>query len=214
MIIAVDGPAASGKGTIARALARQYGLPHLDTGKLYRATALAVRLAGHSPDDAAAATEAARHLDPELLDDPDLMSAENAQGASIVSAHPSVRAALLETQRAFAAQPGGAVLDGRDIGTVIAPDAIAKLFVTASPQVRADRRHRELAAKGDPCDFATVLADIQARDARDSGRSTAPLVRAADAALLDTSELAIDAAVQRAIALVEQAISRDGQQQV
>ena len=214
MIIAVDGPAASGKGTIARALARHYGLPHLDTGKLYRATGLAVRLAGHDPHDAAAATEAARHLDPALLDDPDLMSGENAQNASIVSAHPPVRAALLETQRAFAGQPGGAVLDGRDIGTVIAPHATAKLFVTASPECRADRRHRELAGKGDSADFAAVLADILARDARDSGRSTAPLRRADDAALLDTTELSIDAAVERAIALVEAAIVRGGQQQV
>ncbi len=214
MIIAVDGPAASGKGTIARALARHYGLPHLDTGKLYRATGLAVRMAGQDPDDAAAATAAARALDPALLDDPDLMSGENAHNASIVSAHPSVRAALLETQRAFAAQPGGAVLDGRDIGTVISPQATAKLFVTATPQVRAERRHRELAAKGDPADFASVLADIAARDARDSGRAVAPLKRAADAALLDTSELSIDAAVQRAIALVEAAISQGGQKQV
>jgi len=214
MIIAVDGPAASGKGTIARALARHYGLPHLDTGKLYRATGLAVRLAGDDPNDMAAATAAARSLDPALLDDPELMSGENAQNASIVSAHPSVRAALLETQRAFAAQPGGAVLDGRDIGTVIAPYAIAKLFVTARPEVRAERRHRELAAKGDPSDFSSVLADIAARDARDSGRMAAPLKRADDAALLDTSELSIDAAVQRAIALVEAAILRGGQQQV
>ena len=214
MIIAVDGPAASGKGTIARALARHYGLPHLDTGKLYRATGLAVRMAGGDPNDVAAATAAARGLDPALLDDPDLMSGENAQNASIVSAHPSVRAALLETQRAFAAQPGGAVLDGRDIGTDIAPHASAKLFVTATPEVRAERRHRELAAKGDPADFASVLADIEARDARDSGRSAAPLRRADDAALLDTSELSIDAAVQRAIALVEAAILQGGQQQV
>lgn len=214
MIIAVDGPAASGKGTIARALARHFGLPHLDTGKLYRATGLAVRLAGHDPGDVDAATEAARHLDPALLDDPDLMSGENARNASIVSAHPPVRAALLETQRAFAGQPGGAVLDGRDIGTVIAPHAAAKLFVTASPEARAQRRHRELAAKGDPASFADVLADIAARDARDSGRSTAPLRRADDAALLDTTELGIDAAVQRAIALVEMAIAWGGQQQV
>ncbi len=218
IIIAVDGPAASGKGTIARALASRYGLPHLDTGKLYRATGLAVRLSGGDPGDVAAATHAALHLDPELLDDPDLMSSDNAQGASIVSAHPPVRAALLERQRVFAGQPGGAVLDGRDIGTVIAPHATAKLFVTATPLVRAQRRHRELAAKGDSRDLAAVLADIEARDARDSGRSTAPLRQADDAALLDTSELGIDAAVQRAIALVEQAIAQahslDGQQQV
>ena len=214
LIIAVDGPAASGKGTIARALARRYGLPHLDTGKLYRATGLAVRFAGGDPGDGAAATYAALHLDPELLDDPDLMSSENAQAASIVSAHPGVRAALLERQRAFAAQPGGAVLDGRDIGTVIAPNAHAKLFVTAHPQVRARRRHLELVAKGDDRVFAAVLADIEARDARDAGRTAAPLKRAADAALLDTSELAIAAAVQQAILLVESAVSLGGQQQV
>jgi cytidylate kinase len=214
LVIAVDGPAASGKGTIARALARRYGLPHLDTGKLYRATGLAVRIAGASPDDAMAAARAAAHLDPALLDDPELMSSENAQAASIVSAHPAVRAALLAVQRAFAAQPGGAVLDGRDIGTVIAPDASAKLFVTATPLVRAERRHAELTRTGDNRDLATVLADIAARDARDSGRATAPLLRAADAALLDTTELGIDDAVQRAISLVETAIARGGQQQV
>ena len=216
LIIAVDGPAASGKGTIAKALARHYGLPHLDTGKLYRATGLAVRLAGGDPRDAEAAANAARHLDPELLDDPDLMSGENAEAASIVSAHPAVRAALLETQRAFAGQPGGAVLDGRDIGTVIAPHAIAKLFVTASAAVRAGRRHRELVGKYGAAapDYETVIADIAARDARDSGRSSAPLRQADDAALLDTSELAIAAAVQQAIALVEAAILRGGQQQV
>lgn len=214
LVIAVDGPAASGKGTIARALARHFGLPHLDTGKLYRATALAVRLSGGDPGDSAAAAAAAESLDPGLLDDPDLMSAENAQGASIVSAHPQVRAALLAVQRAFAAQPGGAVLDGRDIGTVIAPDCPAKLFVTATPGVRAERRHRELLANGHAADLATVLADIEARDARDSSRSAAPLRRADDAALLDTSELAIAAAVQRAIDLVEDAISPGSQQQV
>ena len=214
LIIAVDGPAASGKGTIARALARRYGLPHLDTGKLYRATGLAVRLAGHAPEDAQAATRAALRLDPDLLDDPDLMSSDNAQAASIVSAHAAVRAALLAIQRAFAKQPGGAVLDGRDIGTVIAPNALAKLFVTAAPLVRAERRHAELARSGDPRDIAAVLADIEARDARDSGRSSAPLVMAADAALLDTTELAIDAAVQHAIAIVESAIAVDGQQKV
>ncbi len=210
MIIAVDGPAASGKGTIARALACRYGLPHLDTGKLYRATGLAVRLSGKHPNDDVAAALAARNLDPALLDDPDLMSSANAEAASIVSAHPAVRAALLERQRAFAAQPGGAVLDGRDIGTVIAPHADAKLFVTAAPHVRAERRHAELARAGDSRDFATVLADIEARDMRDSDRAVAPLRRAADAALLDTSDLGIEAAVRLAIALVEAAISRDG----
>jgi CMP/dCMP kinase len=214
LIIAVDGPAASGKGTIARALAARYGLPHLDTGKLYRATGLAVRLAGGAPEDAALAAAAARQLDPELLDDPELMSSENAQAASIVSAHPAVRAALLAVQRAFAGQPGGAVLDGRDIGTVIAPDASAKLFVTATPLVRAQRRHAELAKSGDSRDLAAVLGDIEARDARDSQRSAAPLLRAADAALLDTTELAIAAAIAEAIALVEAAITPGDQQKV
>ena len=214
LIIAVDGPAASGKGTIARALAHRYGLPHLDTGKLYRATGLAVRLAGGRPEDAEIAAMAARGLDPALLDDPLLMSSENAQAASIVSAHPAVRAALLDVQRAFAGQAGGAVLDGRDIGSVIAPCAPAKLFVTATPLVRAQRRHAELVRSGDSRDLATVLADIEARDARDSNRASAPLVRSPDAALLDTTEMAIAAAVARAIALVETAISGGGQQRV
>jgi cytidylate kinase len=210
MIIAVDGPAASGKGTIARALAREYGLPHLDTGKLYRAVGLAVRRAGGDPADAAFAEARALDLDAALLDEPDLMSSANAESASIVSAHPGVRAVLLDRQRAFAGQPGGAVLDGRDIGTVIAPHAHAKLFVTASPEVRARRRHAELLRSGDTRDFVTVLADIAARDARDSNRAAAPLHRADDAALLDTTELAIDAAVQRAIALVSAATARTG----
>jgi len=214
MIRAVDGPAARGKGTIPRALARHYGLPHLDTGKLYRAAGLALRLAGGDPHDAAAATAAAMALDPALLDDPELTSGTNAVHASIVSAHPGVRAALFDRQRAFAGQPGGAVLDGRDIGTVIAPHATAKLFVTASAAERARRRQRELAAHGDERDFTLVLADILARDARDSGRSAAPLLQAADAALLDTTQLAIATAVQQAIALVECARLRDGQQQV
>jgi cytidylate kinase len=214
LVIAVDGPAASGKGTIAKALARHYNLPFMDTGKLYRACGLAVRLGGHDPYDADAAADAARHIDTTLLDDPDLMSSLNSDYASIVSSHPSVRAALFETQRAFAGQPGGAVLDGRDIGTVIAPDATAKLFVTASPEVRALRRHTELAGRGGDQTLDDVMADIAARDARDSGRSAAPLKRAEDAALLDTTELGIDAAVQRAIALVEIAVAQGGPQQV
>ncbi len=208
LIIAVDGPAASGKGTIARALARHYGLPHLDTGKLYRATGLATLRAGHSPHDEAAATAVAQGLDPALLEDPALLSDAAATAASIVSAHPAVRAALLARQHAFARQPGGAVLDGRDIGTVICPQAPAKLFVTARPEVRARRRHAELAPARS---YEEVLADIAARDARDSARSTAPLVRAPDAALLDTSDLAIDAAVGQAILLVEDALARNGQ---
>lgn len=210
LVIAVDGPAASGKGTIAKALAAHFALPFMDTGKLYRACGLAVRLAGHDPFDAQAAAHAARTIHPALLDDPDLMSALNSDYASIVSSHPSVREALFETQRAFAQRPEGAVLDGRDIGTVIAPDASAKLFVTASPEVRAARRHAELAGRGGDQTLADVLADIAARDARDSGRSTAPLLQAPDAALLDTSDLGIDAAVGQAIRLVEEALARNG----
>jgi cytidylate kinase len=183
----------------------------MDTGKLYRACGLAVRLAGHDPYDAEAAAAAARGIDQALLDDPDLMSSLNSDYASIVSSHPAVRSALLETQQAFARQPGGAVLDGRDIGTVIAPGAPAKLFVTARPEVRAARRHAELAGRGGTQTLADVLADIQARDARDSGRTAAPLVRAGDAALLDTSDLDIDAAVGQAIRLVEEALARSGQ---
>mgnify|MGYP001004311041 CR=1 FL=1 len=198
-----DGPAASGKGTIARALGRHFGLPHLDSGKLYRAVALAMLRAGRDPGDAAAATAAAQALDTTLLDAPELTLDTTAFAASIVSAHPGVRAALVARQRAFADKPGGAVIDGRDIGTVIAPHATAKLFVTASPQVRAARRHAELAGRGEAVALETVLAEILARDARDSNRAVSPLVQAADAALLDTSEMSIDAAVERAVALVK-----------
>ncbi len=202
MIIAVDGPAASGKGTIAKALARHYGLPHLDTGLLYRAVALTVQRMELDPAKEADAV-AACDFDDALLADPALRTDEIGQLASIVSAHPLVRAALLHRQKRFARQPGGAVLDGRDIGTVIAPDADAKLFVKATPQIRAQRRHKELQGHGSTVSFDKVLTDIRGRDARDSGRSTAPLVMAGDAALLDTSFLSIDASVQKAIALVE-----------
>lgn len=202
MIIAVDGPAASGKGTIARALAAHFGLPHLDTGLLYRAVGLSVLRHGGDPSHELDALRACDFSDA-MLADPDIRSEAASRAASVVSAHPAVRRALLERQHAFALQPGGAVLDGRDIGTVIAPGADAKLFVTATAQVRARRRHAELTAAGQHVDFAHVLADIEARDARDSGRAAAPLTRADDAALLDTSDLAIDNAVQQAIALVE-----------
>ncbi|MDP1028653.1 (d)CMP kinase [Sphingomonas sp. KR1UV-12] len=202
MIIAVDGPAASGKGTIARALARHYGLPHLDTGLLYRAVALTVERLGLDPSREADAV-AACDFDERVLADPLLRSDAVGQRASIVSAHPLVRASLLQRQRRFAAQPGGAVLDGRDIGTVIAPDATAKLFVKAAAQVRARRRHAELQATGSSIGLDQVLADIRARDARDEGRAAAPLVQAADAAPLDTSNLSIEASVQRAIEMVE-----------
>ncbi len=202
MIIAVDGPAASGKGTIARALARHYGLPHLDTGLLYRAVAATVLRAGLDPasaDDAVASCG----FEDALLDDPWLRTDEVGKIASVVSAYPPVRAALLDRQRRFAQQPGGAVLDGRDIGTVIAPDADVKLFVKATPTIRAQRRHLELRKQGANNSLDKVLADIRARDERDSHRSEAPMRQAEDAVVLDTSFLAIDAAVQRAIALVE-----------
>ncbi|WP_394663812.1 (d)CMP kinase [uncultured Sphingomonas sp.] len=202
MIIAVDGPAASGKGTIARALARHYGLPHLDTGLLYRAVAATVRQMHLDPTREADAV-AACSFDDSLLADPTLRDDETGKLASVVSAHPLVRAALLQRQKRFANQPGGAILDGRDIGTVIAPDADAKLFVKASPQVRARRRHTELVKNGTDVSFEQVLADIRARDERDSGRATAPLTQAADAAALDTSSLTIDAAVARAIQFVD-----------
>lgn len=198
MIIAVDGPAASGKGTIARALAAHYGVHHLDTGLLYRAVGVMVAREGGNPDDPADALAACDFPD-DLLADMELRSEEAGPLASRVSRHPGVRAALLERQRAFARQPGGAVLDGRDIGTVIAPDADAKLFVTASVDVRARRRHAELAATS----LESIAAEIAARDKRDSERADAPLRQADDADLLDTSDLSIGAAVQRAIALVD-----------
>jgi cytidylate kinase len=198
MIIAVDGPAASGKGTIARALAAHYGLPHLDTGLLYRAVGVSVARQGGNPDDPDDALAACDFPD-DLLADPELRSEEAGPLASRASRHPGVRAALLERQRAFAAQPGGAVLDGRDIGTVIAPEADAKLFVTARVAVRARRRHAELAAES----LESIAAEIAARDKRDMERADAPLKQAEDADLLDTSDLSIGAAVQRAIALVE-----------
>lgn len=202
MIIAVDGPAASGKGTIARALARHYGLPHLDTGLLYRAVALTVLRNELDPAIEADAVASCDFPD-SLLDDPELRTDEIGKAASVVSAHPLVRASLLQRQRRFAQQPGGAVLDGRDIGTVIAPDADAKLFVKATPMIRARRRHDELRARGSTLTYDRVLADIRARDQRDASRATAPMTQAADAVLLDTSFLSIDAAVQRAIALIE-----------
>ena len=202
MIIAVDGPAASGKGTIARALARHYGLPHLDTGLLYRAVALTVLREELDPEKEADAVAACDFPDA-LLADPQLRTDEIGRLASIVSAHPLVRAALLHRQRRFAQQPGGAVLDGRDIGTVIAPDAEVKLFVRATPTIRAQRRHAELRKAGATVSIERVLADIRARDQRDSSRDTAPLVQADDAVTIDTSFLSIDAAVQKAVDVVE-----------
>ena len=202
MIIAVDGPAASGKGTIARALARHYQLPHLDTGLLYRAVAATVLREEMNPEKEADAV-AATGFDDLLLADEWLRTDEVGKVASVVSAHPLVRAALLQRQKRFAQQSGGAVLDGRDIGTVIAPDADAKLFVKATPTIRAQRRHAELRRNGIMASLDKVLADIRARDERDSKRAEAPLIAAPDAAVLDTSFLSIEAAVEKAIQLVE-----------
>ena len=206
ILIAVDGPAASGKGTIARALAAHFGLPHMDTGMLYRAVALNLWRWGGDP---ASEFEALRACDVASVDpaDPELRSEAVSSIASRISAYPSVRAALLERQKEFAGQPGGAVLDGRDIGTVIAPDASAKLFVTASAEVRSQRRVRELHERGMPAHYEDVLIDIKARDARDSGRNSAPLRQADDADRLDTSEMTVDEAVAEAIRLVEQRLS-------
>lgn len=202
MIIAVDGPAASGKGTIAKALARHYGLPCLDTGLLYRAVGLSVLKRGGDPDIKADALAACDFGD-EILADPALRSEAVGSLASRVSVHQAVRDALIARQRDFATQPGGAILDGRDIGTVIAPDADAKMFVTASVHVRAERRYKDSLAQGGQPDMDSLIADIQARDTRDMSRDHAPLKIADGADLLDTSDLTIDAAVQRAIALVD-----------
>jgi cytidylate kinase len=203
-VIAVDGPAASGKGTVAGALARAFGLPYLDTGLLYRAVGRHA-LSTDPPFDEAEAIRFAKICAPEQLDDPRLRTAEAGEAASRVAAMPGVRAALLGNQRAFAAQAGGAVLDGRDIGTVIAPDAGAKLFVTADPEIRAERRWRQLAAQGESLPFSAVLEDIRRRDERDSVRSAAPLARASDAVLLDTSKLTISEAADAARRIVEAA---------
>ncbi len=201
MIIAVDGPTASGKGTIARALAAHFGLPHLDTGLLYRAVGRQVALNGGDPDDVGDAYAACTFAD-SLLDDPELRSEEAGGLASRVSVHPAVRRALYERQRAFATQPGGAVLDGRDIGTVIAPEAEAKLFVTASVPARAQRRFSEMQASGRQFALAEIAADLKLRDRRDSTRKDAPLRAAEDAILLDTSALNRAEAIAEAIRLV------------
>ena len=203
MIIAVDGPTASGKGTIAKALAAHFGLPVLDTGLLYRAVGYQTQLNHGDPDNAADAL-AACEFPASLLDDPALRFESTGSLASRASVHPQVRAALFQRQVDFANQPGGAVLDGRDIGTVIAPHADAKLFVTASPEERARRRHAEMVARGVDVSFDAVLADVHARDARDTGRADAPLLRAADAMLLDNSDMDRDAAIAAAIAFVEE----------
>ena len=202
IVIAVDGPAASGKGTIARALAEHFKLPHMDTGALYRAVALNLWRWGGDPSSEFEAVRACEDIGSNWQD-PELRSEPVSKIASRISAYPAVREALLERQRSFAAQPGGAVLDGRDIGTVIAPGASAKLYVTASTEVRAQRRVRELLERGMPAHFDEVLCDLQDRDKRDMNRKAAPLVQAPDADLLDTSDLTIEEAVAMAIQKVE-----------
>jgi cytidylate kinase len=203
MIVAVDGPAASGKGTVARALARHFGLPHMDTGLLYRAVAFNLLQWHGDPESEFAAARACDFAQVDF-DDPELKTEAVGGVASRISAYPMVRAALVERQRAFARQEGGAVLDGRDIGTVIAPDADVKLFVTAAPEIRARRRFDELVRMGRQAHYEDVLADIRARDERDSRRAAAPLVQAPDAVLLDTSDMDAGAAVAAAIAKAEE----------
>ena len=207
-VIAVDGPAASGKGTVSAMLGRLYKYPVLDTGLLYRAVGVAVRIAGGDLDDAAQAAAAAAALNLEHLEDPALRTREAGECASRVAVHGAVRQALLDFQRRFAAREPGAVLDGRDIGTVIAPDAPAKLFVTASAEVRAERRWLQLQVQDPDITYEDVLADIRRRDERDSGRAAAPLVKADDAVLLDTSEMTIDQAADAARRIVEAARGR------
>jgi cytidylate kinase len=208
VIIAIDGPAASGKGTIGKRLAAHYGLRHLDTGLLYRAVAKSVIDGGQTPDNVDAAVAAAKALDPSRFDEAALKGPAVGEAASFVSAIPQVRAALVKLQRDFVATPPGAVLDGRDIGTVICPDADVKIFVTAQPEVRARRRATEYRASGKDIDEATVLADIRKRDERDSNRSASPLKQADDAHLLDTTNLDVEAAVASAIAIVEKSRKR------
>jgi len=212
MIIAIDGPAASGKGTMAKRLAAHYGFRHLDTGVIYRAVAHALLTAGIDLKDEARAAEVALNLDPATFSDPALRSQAVGSAASVVSALPRVREALVAFQRQFAAQPPGAVLDGRDIGTVICPDAQVKIYVVADPRIRAHRRTLEAMARGEPADEAAILADILARDQRDQNRAVAPLKQASDAYLLDNSHLDIESGVRAAIDIVEAV--RAGRQRV
>jgi len=205
MIIAIDGPAAAGKGTIAERLAAHYRLPHLDTGLLYRAIGKEMEERGIDLDNAKAAGKIARALDTHKLSDPNLRGREAGELASRVAVHEPVRTALLRFQRDFAHRPGGAVLDGRDIGTAVCPDADVKIFVTASPEVRALRRTNELKVKGRNVNFGTILGEIRERDARDSGRAIAPLKAADDAHVIDTTHLNADEAFKEALAIVEKA---------
>ena len=211
LIIAVDGPAASGKGTIAARLAKTYGLPHLDTGLLYRAVGMGLLDRDGALEDAALAGTVAGALDLADLSDTERLTSRGAgEAASRVAGYPGVRAALLEFQRTFAGQAGGAVLDGRDIGTVIAPQATAKLFVTATPEVRARRRWLQLTGRGEVIAYEDMLADIIRRDERDAGRGAAPMVQADDAVLLDTTDMGIETAFDAARRIVEAARVRHG----
>jgi cytidylate kinase len=205
LVIAIDGPAASGKGTLARRLAAHYRLPHLDTGLLYRAVASALLDEGLPLDDVAAAVASARGLSLTDFDESRLRARDMGEAASVVAAMPAVRSALIDMQRGFAARPEGAVLDGRDIGTVICPDARVKIFVTAAPETRATRRALELAGRGEEADYAAILEDVKKRDARDSARNAAPLKPADDAVTLDTTELDIEEAFTAARGIVEKA---------
>ena len=208
MIIAIDGTTASGKGTISKRLAAWYGLPHMDTGRLYRATAVAAIKSGVPLDDEARLAEIAAGLDLGSFNEAELRTAEAGKGASVVSALPRVRQALFELQRAFALQEGGALLDGRDIGTVIAPDADVKLWVDADVEQRGYRRWRELLGFGEPVSLETVIQQLRERDERDQNRPDAPAKMAADAILIDTTDLTIEAAVEKALAAVEAALAR------
>ncbi len=207
-VIAVDGPAASGKGTVASRLAAAYGLPMLDTGLLYRAVGVRILEAGGDLDDPASAETYARGLDLSELEKPQVRTRAAGEAASRCAVHPGVRKALFDLQRAFAEREPGAVIDGRDIGTVIAPDAQAKLYVTASPEVRADRRWKQLTGQGESVTFDEILADIRKRDERDGGRKDAPMTQAVDAVLLDTSEMSIEQAFDAARRIVEDARAR------
>jgi cytidylate kinase len=208
MIIAIDGPAASGKGTLARRLAIHFKLPHLDTGLLYRATARALLDHGRDLHDKPAAVAAARGLALTDFDEKLLRGRDMGEAASVVGAIAEVRSALIDLQRGFAKRPGGAVLDGRDIGTIICPDADIKIFVTANAETRATRRALELKSNGEKVDYAAVLADIRKRDERDAARATAPLKAATDAVLLDTTALDVEAAFMHALAIVEERLNR------
>ena len=207
-VIAIDGPAASGKGTLARRIAASYGLAHLDTGLTYRAVAKALLDRGLALNDEALAVETASSVDFDTLDREALSAHGVGEAASKIAVFPGVRRLLVARQRAFAARSGGAVLDGRDIGTVVCPDAAVKLYVTASAEIRAERRHREILAGGGKADLAEILADIRRRDMRDAERADSPMRPATDAHLLDTSEMDIETAFQAARAIIDQCLCR------